>query len=91
MSNYVPVPVQPNLLSIVNLLTTLADTEPVVADHIAPILVTMLDFAMTSGKVTDPKVWVRALQGAVAFIETKHIDDEWLSMLPVNKDEGGIE
>lgn len=82
----VPVPIPENLLSIVNLLTTLADTEPVVADHVAPILVTMMDFAMTSGKVTDPKVWVRALEGAVAFIETNHADDEWLSRIPINKE-----
>jgi hypothetical protein len=82
----VPVPIPENLLSVVNLLTTLAATEPVVADHVAPILVTMFDFAMTSGKVTDPKVWVRALQGAITVIETEHLDDEWLTRLPINKE-----
>lgn len=81
----VQVPVPENLLSLVDLLTTLAETEPVVADHIAPIVRQMFDFAMTSGKVTDPKVWVRALEGAVAVIETKHLDDEWLSRTPVIK------
>jgi len=75
----VPVPVPPNLLPLVDLLTTLAATEPVVANHIAPVIVNMFEFAMASGKVTDPKMWVRALEGAVAFIETNHIDDEWLS------------
>ncbi len=81
----VQVPVPENLLSLVDLLTTLAETEPVVADHVAPIVRQMLDFAMTSGKVTDPKVWVRALEGAVAYIETNHLDDEWLSRVPVVK------
>jgi len=82
----VPVPIQPNLLPLVNLLTTLAETEPVVADHIAPIMVDMFDFAMTSGKVVDPKMWVRALKGAVAYIETNHLDDEWLARTPINKE-----
>jgi hypothetical protein len=81
----VPVPIPENLLSIVNLLTTLAETEPVVADHVAPIMVTMFDFAMSSGKVTDPKTWVRAMEGAIAYIETNHADDEWLSRLPINE------
>jgi hypothetical protein len=82
----VPVPINENLLSLVNLLTTLADTEPVVADHIAPIMVTLFDFAMTSGKVTDPKMWVRAMQGAITLIETKHLDDEWLTRIPINRE-----
>jgi hypothetical protein len=79
----VQIPVPENLVSLVDLLTTLAETEPVVADHVAPIVRQMFDFAMTSGKVTDPKVWVRALEGAVAYIETNHLDDEWLSRSPI--------
>jgi hypothetical protein len=81
----VPVPISENLLPVVNLLETLAATEPVVAEHIAPIIENFMSFAMTSGKVTDPKMWVRALQAAVVLIETKHADDEWLSRIPINR------
>lgn len=79
----VPVPVPENLLTIVNLLSTLVETEPLVADHVVPIVVQAFDFAMTSGKATDPDVWVRALQGAAAYIETLKIDDRWLSDIPL--------
>lgn len=81
----VNLPVSENLVSIVNLLETLAATEPVVADHVVPVVRQMFEFAMTSGKVTDPKMWVRAMQGAITVIETKHLDDEWLARIPINK------
>lgn len=83
--SYVQVPVPENVLSILNLLTTLAETEPVVAEHVLPIIKEAFDLAMTSGQVNDPKVWVRALKGAIAVIETKHLDDEWLSRIPINR------
>lgn len=81
----VPVPISENMLPVVNMLETLAATEPVVAEHVAPIIRHFLDFAMTSGKVTDPQVWVRALQAAVTYVETNHADDEWLSRTPINR------
>ncbi|RPJ80732.1 MAG: hypothetical protein EHM13_11570 [Acidobacteria bacterium] len=81
----VHVPIPENLLSLVNLLTTLAATEPVVTEHVAPIITQLFDYAMTSGKVTDPKMWVRAMQGAIAVIETRHLDDQRLSMIPINR------
>jgi len=81
----VPVPISESLLPLVNKLETLAAMEPVVAEHIAPIINDLLDFAMTSGKSTDPKVWVRALQAAVIYVETNHFDEQWLSATPINK------
>lgn len=83
----VPVPIPENLLSVVNLLTTLAATEPIIADHVGPILVQMFDYAMTSGKVKDPDVWIRALKGAIVTVETMKADDVWLSRLPVERGE----
>lgn len=79
----VQVPIPENLLTVVDLLTTLAETEPLVADHVAPIIEQMFDYAMTSGRVTDPDVWVRALKAAIVTVETLKADDTWLSMTPV--------
>ncbi len=81
----VSVPISEGLLPLIDKLETLAATEPVVAAHIAPIINNMLDFALTSGKATDPRVWVRALEAAVAYIETNHADDHWLSGIPIRK------
>jgi hypothetical protein len=81
----VPVPVSENLLPLVHLLETLVATEPVVAEHVVPIVRQFFDYAMTSGKVTDPKMWVRAMQGAIAVIETQHLDDQWLALSPINR------
>jgi len=81
----VPVPIPENLLPLVNKLTTLQAMEPLVTDHIAPVINNMLDFALTSGKATDPDVWIRALQAAVVYVETLKADDEWLSRVPINR------
>lgn len=85
--SYVPVqiPDSPNILSIVNHILTLAETEPIVADHVLPILKNAIDFALTSGKATNPDVWVRAFQAAAAYVETLKVDDEWLSLTPINR------
>lgn len=83
----VPVPIPENLLSLVNLITTLAETNPIIADHVAPILVQMFDFALTSGKVHEPDVWIRALRAAIIDIETLKADDVWLGRLPVERGE----
>lgn len=83
----VRVPVNENLLPILDLFETLVATEPVVAEHVVPIVKNMFDFAMTSGEVTDPKMWVRAMKGAIAYIETNHLDDEWLNRIPIERGE----
>lgn len=84
--SYVPTNVPENALSIVNHLLTLAETEPLVADHVFPIIKQAVDFALTSGKVADPDVWVRAFKAAAAYVETLKADEQWLQMLPINKE-----
>lgn len=83
----VPVQVPDNLLSLVDLLTTLAATNPVVTEHVAPIIREMFDFALTSGKVHDPDVWIRAMKAAIIEIETLKADDVWLNRLPIERGE----
>lgn len=82
----VNVPVPNNLLSIVDLLSTLAATEPLIADHVVPIIEQAFNYAMTSGKAKDPEVWVRALKAAIITIETLKADDTWLAMTPISED-----
>lgn len=83
--SYIQVPIPENLLTVVNHLLTLAETEPLVADHVVPIIVQAVDFAMTSGKATDPDVWIRAFKAASAYVETLKVDDRWLSGIPINR------
>ncbi|HYV99602.1 MAG TPA: hypothetical protein VE967_19240 [Gemmatimonadaceae bacterium] len=79
----VPVPIPENYLGLVNRLLILAEQEPLVADTIMPILQSALDFALTSGKVTDPAVWVRAFEAASFEIANKKAAGEWLQMKPI--------
>lgn len=83
--SYIPVPLPPVLLPIVNHLLTLAETEPLVTDTIVPIVMKAIDFAMTSGQVSDPDVWIRALKAASAEVATLKFDDQWLAAIPVSK------
>lgn len=79
----VPVPVPENLLTLVNRLIILAEQEPLVADTVMPILQSAFDFALTSGNVTDPAVWVRAFEAASFEIANKKAAGEWLQMKPI--------
>ena len=79
----VPVPIPENYLGLVNRLLILAEQEPLVADTILPVLQSALDFALTSGKVTDPDVWIRAFEAASFEIANKKAADTWLQMTPV--------
>lgn len=75
----VHVPIPENLLTVVNHLLTLAETEPLVAEHVVPIIVKAVDFAMTSGDAANPDVWVRAFEAAAAWVEVLRADDKWLA------------
>lgn len=79
----VPVPVPENMLSLVNRLLILAETEPLVTDTIKPILESAIEFALTSGKVSDPAVWIRAFEAASFEIANKKAAGEWLQMKPI--------
>lgn len=59
-------------------LEALEAAEPAVEKHIGPIIVDMVSMAMAEGP-TDPDVWIRALKGAVIYVETLKVDDQWLS------------
>lgn len=79
----VTVPVPNNLVELVKRLTQIAELEPLVADHIAPIVSEAFEFAVNSGRVSDPDVWVRAFKAAALLVETRKADDTWLAMAPV--------
>jgi len=79
----IPVPVPEPYLGLFNRLLILAEQEPLVADTVMPVLQSMLDFALTSGKVTDPDVWIRAFEAASFEIANKKAADTWLRMQPV--------
>ncbi len=81
--NYVPIPIHPSLLPIVSRLLTLAETEPLVSDTVVPIVMKAIEFAMTSGQVSDPDIWIRALKAASAQVSALKFDDKWLSMTRV--------
>ena len=82
----VPVEAPENILSALNRLIILAETEPLVAETIAPILSNALEFALTSGKVTQPDVWVRAFEAAAFEVANKKAADLWLKMNPLKSE-----
>lgn len=80
---FVNLSVPNNLVELVKRLSQIAEAEPLVADHIAPIVSDAFEFAVSSGRVSDPDVWVRAFKAAVIRVETAKADDTWLAMAPV--------
>lgn len=72
-----------NLEALAQLMGTLAKAEPIVAEHVLPIVQDAFVFAMSSGDITNPDIWVRAFKAAALEVETKKIDDTWLSMTRV--------
>lgn len=82
-----PIPIPTALLPIVNHLLTLAETEPLVADTVIPIIQKAVDFALTSGEASNPDVWIRAFRAASAEVATHKFDETWLSRLPVERGE----
>lgn len=66
-------------------LAVLEAAEPLIAEHIGPIMVTMANFVSESGKPTNPDVWIRAMRDAILYIETLKADGVWLAEIPVHR------